>query len=165
MGKLSEKMWSALNEQVKYEMESGYLYLGMASWLNDQAFPGFAHWMRVQAGEEMHHAQKMYKYIEERGNRVELLPIAAPPKTWDSVEDVMKKSLSLEKLVSGLINKLVDIAAAEKDHATSIFLQWFVTEQVEEEETFRTVLDQLKMVKSTCSAMIYLDNHMAKRGE
>ncbi|MCD8139709.1 MAG: ferritin [Planctomycetaceae bacterium] len=165
MGKLSEKMWSALNEQVKYEMESWYLYLGMAAWLNDQAFPGFAHWMRIQAGEEMQHAQKIYKYIEGRDNKVELLPLAAPPKTWTNVEDVIEKSLAHEQVVTGLINKLVDIAAEEKDHATSVFLQWFVTEQVEEEETFRTVLDQIKLVKPTCSAMLYLDKHMAKRGE
>lgn len=163
MAKLSEKMWSALNEQVKYEMESAYLYLGMAAWLNDQKLPGFAHWMRVQYQEEMTHAKKIYKYIEERDNRVELLPIAAPPKTWSSVEDVVQKSLEHEQLVTGLINKLVDLAAAEKDHATSVFLQWFVSEQVEEEDSFRKVLDELSFVKPGCSAMLYLDKHMGKR--
>ncbi len=160
---LSETMWKALNEQVKWELESSYLYLGMAAWLNDQALPGFAHWMREQAKEEVEHGMKIYKYIEERGNRVELLPIAAPQKSWETPHDVIEKSLKHEQFVTSLINKLVDTAIAEKDHATSLFLQWFVKEQVEEEETFRSVLDQLGMVKPGCSAMLFLDRHMAKR--
>ncbi len=136
----------------------------MAAWLNGQKLPGFAHWMRVQAGEETGHAKKIYKYIEEQGNRVELLPIAPPPKEWDSVKDVMEKSLKHEQMVTSLIYKLVDTAAAEKDHATSVFLQWFVSEQVEEEDTFRKVIDELGFVKPTCSAMLFLDRHMGKRG-
>ena len=161
---LSDTMWKALNEQVKWEMESSYLYLGMAAYLNDQKLPGFAHWMRKQAGEEVDHAKKIYKFIEERGNRVELLPIPAPPKSWDGVKHVIEQSLLHEQKVTSLINRLVDIAAAEKDHATSVFLQWFVSEQVEEEDTFRGVLDQLEFVKPGCSAMLFLDRQMAKRG-
>ncbi|MCC8180647.1 MAG: ferritin [Planctomycetes bacterium] len=165
MAILSDKMCKLLNDQVKAEMESAYLYLGMAAWLNDIAYPGFAKWMRVQAKEEMEHAMKFYNFIEERGNRVELQPIAAPAKTWEGVEEVMKQSLEHERLVTTLIYNLVDEANAEKDHATAIFLQWFVSEQVEEEDTFRDILDQLALVKPGCSAMLYLDRHMAKRGE
>lgn len=160
---LSEKMWKALNEQVKWEFESSYLYLGMAAWLNDQALPGFAHWMREQAKEEVEHAMKIYSYIEDRGNRVELLPIAPPPKTWASAQEVIEESLKHEQTITGLINKLVDVAAEEKDHATSVFLHWFVSEQVEEEDAFRTLLDKIKLVKPTCSAMLFLDKHLAKR--
>ena len=161
---LSEKMWKALNEQVKWELQSSYMYLGMAAWLNDQSLPGFAHWMRAQAVEENGHAMKIYKYIEEHGNRVELLDIPAPAKTWTDVNDVMKKSLQHEQFVTGLIYKLVDTAAEEKDHATSVFLQWFVTEQVEEEDAFRTVIDKLGFVKPSCSAMLFLDKQMGGRG-
>lgn len=160
---LSDTMWKALNEQIKWELESSYMYLGMAAWLNDQKLPGFAHWMREQAKEEVGHAMKIYKYIEEHGNRVELLPVAAPAKNWASVQDVMEKSLAHEQKVTGLIYGLVDTAAAEKDHATSTFLQWFVSEQVEEEDAFRTVIDQLSFVKPSCSAMLFLDKQMAKR--
>lgn len=160
---LSDTMWKALNEQVKWEFESSYLYLGMAAWLNDQALPGFAHWMRKQAMEEQEHAMKIYSFIEERGNRVELLPIAPPQKDWKSPQEVIEQSLKHEQFVTGLIYKLVDTAAAERDHATSVFLQWFVSEQVEEEDTFRKVLDEVKMVKPSCSFMISLDRHMGKR--
>ena len=160
---LSETMWKALNEQIKWELESSYLYLGMAAWLNDQALPGFAHWMRKQAKEEMEHAMKIYSFVEERGNRVELLPIAPPPKNWETPHEVIEKSLKHEEFVTGLINKLVDTAASERDHATSVFLQWFVSEQVEEEDTFRKILDEVKMVKPSCSAMLFLDRHMGKR--
>lgn len=162
---LSNKMWNALNEQVKWELESSYMYLGMAAWLNDIALPGFAHWMREQAKEEVEHAMKIYNYIEERGNRVELLPIAAPQKEWTDVHEVVRKSLEHEQFVTGLINKLVDIAAEEKDHATSVFLQWFVSEQVEEEDMFNGVLDKLSFVDPGCSALLFLDKEMGKREE
>ncbi len=160
---LSDKMWKALNEQVKWEIESSYLYLGMAAFLNDRKLPGFAHWMRKQAGEEMGHAKKIYKYIEERGNRVELLPIAAPAKEWSGVVDVIEKSLAHEKKVTGLIHNLVEIGCAEKDHATCIFLQWFVSEQVEEEASFQAVLDKFTFVKEGSHGILFLDNEMAKR--
>ncbi len=162
---LSDKMWKALNEQVKWELESSYMYLGMAAYLNDCSLPGFAQWMREQAKEEVEHAMRIYNYIEERGNRVELLPIAAPAKEWADVHEVFQKSFEHEQFVTGLINNLVDIAVAEKDHATSVFLNWFVTEQVEEEDTFRAVLDKLSFVKPGCSALLFLDKQMGKREE
>ena len=160
---LSEAMWKALNEQIKWEMESAYLYLGIAAWFNDQKLPGFAHWMREQAKEEMGHAMKIYAHIEARGGRVELLPLSAPPKTWESPQDAVEKSLQHEQMITARINKLADQAAEEKDHATSIFLQWFVSEQVEEEDSFRAVLDKLGFIKSSCSAMLFLDKQMASR--
>lgn len=162
---LSEKMLQALTEQIKWELQSSYLYLGMAAWLSDAKFDGVAKWMRVQAKEEVGHAMKFYEYIEERGNRVELQAIPAPEKEWQGVTEVMEKSLEHEKFVTGLIYKLVDLAAEEKDHATSIFLQWFVKEQVEEEATFRDVVDKLGFMKPTCTnAWLSFNKHMAKRG-
>ena len=162
---LSEKMLNALNEQVKWEIQSSYMYLGMAAWLNDKALPGFAHWMRAQAREEMEHAMKIYSFIEERGNRVELLDIPAPAKEWKDVHDVMDKAYLHEQSVTGRINKLVDIAMEERDHATSIFLQWFVSEQVEEEDSFRSIIDKLGFIKPSCSAMLFLDKQMAGRAK
>ncbi len=162
---LSEKMLQALNDQIKWELQSSYLYLGMAAYLNDAKFDGVAKWMRVQAREEVGHAMKLYDYIEERGNRVVLQPIPAPGKEWADVTEVMKKSLEHEQFVTSLIYKLVDLAAEEKDHATSIFLQWFVNEQVEEEATFRDILDKLGFMKPTCAnAWLSFNKHMAKRG-
>lgn len=161
---MSDAMWKALNEQVKWEFDSSYLYLGMAAWLNSQKLPGFAHWMRYQAKEELGHAMKIYSFIEERDRRVELLPVAAPAKIWGGVQDVVEKSLAHERTVTARIDKLVELAAEEKDHAAGIFLQWFVSEQVEEEDSFRKVLDQLSFIKPDSSAMLFLDGQMAKRG-
>ena len=162
---LSEKMWKALNEQVKWELQSSYMYLGMAAWLNDQSLPGFAHWMRAQAVEENEHAMKVYKYIEERGNRVELLDIPAPAKTWADVNDVMNKAYQHEQFVTGLFYKLTDTAMEEKDHATFGFLQWFIKEQVEEEDSFRSVIDKLGFLKSSTSGLLFLDKQMGHRGK
>ncbi len=163
---LSEKMLHALNEQIKWELQSSYLYLGMAAWLSDAKFDGVAKWMRVQAKEEVEHAMKFYSYIEERGNRVVLEAIPAPEKEWTGVCEVMEKSLAHEQFVTSLIHKLVDLAAEEKDHATSVFLQWFVKEQVEEEATFRDLVDKLGFMKPTCAtAWLSFNKHMAKRGE
>ena len=160
---LSDKMWKALNEQVKWELESSYMYLGMATYLNAHALPGFAAWMRKQAEEETEHAMKIYDFIEQRGNRVELLPLAAPAKDWANVHEVFNKSLEHEQFVTGLINKLMDLAIAEKDHASAAFLQWFVTEQVEEEDTFRSVLDRLSFLNPDSPGIIILDKEMGTR--
>ncbi len=163
---LSTKMVNALNDQIKWELQSSYLYLGMAAYLNDAKFDGVAKWMRAQAREEVGHAMKFYDYIEERGNRVVLQPIPAPEKKWKDVTEVMEKSLEHEKFVTDLIYKLVDLAASEKDHATAVFLQWFVKEQVEEEATFRGILDQLGFMKPTCAnGWLSFNKHMGKRAE
>ncbi len=163
---LSEKMLQALTEQIKWELQSSYMYLGMAAYLSDAKFDGVAKWMRAQAREEVEHAMKFYDYIEERGNRVVLQAIPAPAKEWTGVAEVMDKSLEHEQFVTSLIHKLVDLAAEERDHATSLFLQWFVKEQVEEEATFRDVVDKLRFMKPTCAnAWLSFNKHMGKRGE
>lgn len=162
---LSKTMWKALNEQIKHELESGYLYLAMAAWLNEQALPGFAHWMKMQAKEELDHAMKIYDYIEDRGNRVELQPIEASHKKWDSIVDVMEKTLKHEEMVTGLIAKLVTMAQTEKDYASVAFLQWFVNEQVEEEKSVRDIVDRLKLIKPAGSGILFLDSEMGRRGK
>ncbi|PWB86987.1 ferritin [Methanobrevibacter woesei] len=149
---VSENMEKAINEQLNAEMYSGYLYLSMAAYFEDQDYPGFAQWMRVQAQEELDHAMKFYDYLNTRGARVTLTAIEAPQTEWDSIEAVFKHVLEHEQMVTSLINNLVDIAIEEKDHATNQFLQWYVEEQVEEEESAMEVLGKIKRAGGAANA-------------
>jgi ferritin len=160
---LTEKMEKALNEQVNAELYSAYMYLSMVSYFQDINLPGFATWMKAQAQEEMFHAMKIYDYIAERGGRVLLAPIAGPPTEWESPVAVMEAVLEHEQKVTGLINGLVDLAIAEKDHASNIFLQWFVSEQVEEEDSVGDVLNKVKLMGGTGGGMFMLDRDLGQR--
>ena len=160
---LSKKMESALNDQTGAEISSAYLYLAMSAYFQSINLPGFANWMRVQAREEMVHAMKFYDYIYGRGGRVFLKGIEAPQKEWESPLDVFGSTLAHEQKVTSLINGLVDIAIEERDHATNIFLQWFVSEQVEEEENVNEVLQKIKRMGDAPGGMFMLDNEMGQR--
>ena len=161
---INEKVEKALNDQVNAEMYSSYMYLSMSAYFESIDLPGFAQWMKVQSQEEMVHTMKMYDYIIERGGRMKFSTIEAPPAEWDGTEDVFKETLAHEQMVTGLINNLVDIALAEKDHATNIFLQWFVSEQVEEESTVSSVLQHLKMVGDHGHGLFMMDRELGMRG-
>ena len=156
-------MEKALNEQINAEMYSSYLYLSMESYFQSIGLAGFASWMRMQAQEEMFHAMKIYDFVYERGGRVILAAIDQPPAEWKSVLDVFENVLSHEQKVTGLINDLVNLALDERDHATNIFLQWFVTEQVEEEAGVGSVLDKLKLVGDDTSGLFVLEQELGKR--
>jgi ferritin len=132
---MKENVAKGLNSQLNAEMYSSYLYLSMSAYCKTLNLDGFANWLYVQAQEEMVHSMKFYDFINQRGAKVILDKIDAPPVEWDSVEAVFENVYAHEQKVSGLINDLVDLALEERDHATNIFLQWFVTEQVEEEES------------------------------
>jgi ferritin len=119
--------------------------------------------MQLQAKEEVGHALKFFKHIFERGGRVTLTPIAAPPAKWDSAQAAFEATYKHECLVTSLINKLVDLAAAENDHASAVFLQWFVNEQVEEEANASEILHQLKMIGDSKQGLFMLDRHLAQR--
>lgn len=160
---LSQSMNDALNEQVKWELFSSYLYLGMSSWYNQNGLPGFAHWMMMQAEEEMHHAMKFYRYILERGGETKLHAIDSPTQCWESATDVFEYGLAHEIDVTRRINALMDVAYAEKDHACTIFLQWFITEQVEEEDSFNDILSKLRLIGGQGEGLFMLDNEMAGR--
>ena len=160
---INEKVEKALNDQVNAEMYSSYLYLSMSAYCESIDLPGFAQWMKAQAQEEMLHTMKMYDYIVERGGRMVFSAIAAPPAEWKSSLDTFSYALGHEQIVTGLINKLVDIAIAESDHATNIFLQWFVSEQVEEEATFTSVLQHLKMVGDHGHGLFMMDRELGAR--
>lgn len=159
----NSKTLAALNEQINKEFFSAYLYLAMSADLADKGLPGFAHWMHVQAQEEMTHGMKMYNYILTRGGRVELKTIDCPGKTWKTPLDVMQASLTHEKLVTSLLNNIMDIAIKEKDHASSIFMQWFINEQVEEEEGFTNLVNKLKFIGKDGPALLVLDKELQTR--
>jgi ferritin len=160
---LSQAMEKALNDQVNAEMYSAYLYLSMNAYFKSVNLDGFATWMYCQAQEEMIHAMKIYDFVNSRGGRVSLQAIDAPPASWDSPLAVFEATLNHEKKVTALINGLVDIAVEEKDHATNAFLQWFVTEQVEEEESADGVLQQLKLLGDAGGGLFMLDREMGGR--
>jgi ferritin len=160
---ISEKMRQALNGQINAELYSSYLYLSMSTWFHSLGLPGCANWMRVQAQEELVHAMKIYDFINGRRGRVELQAIEAPPAEWDSPLAAFQATFQHEQKVTGLINSLVSMALAEHDHATNIFLQWFVTEQVEEEASASDVAQKLKRVGQEGSGLLMIDRELAAR--
>ena len=160
---LKKKMQKALNAQINAEMYSSYLYLSMESYFQSISLGGFASWMRGQVQEELMHAMKFYDFVNERGGRVTLDTIKKPESNWKSPLAAFEHILHHEQLVTSLINDLVDLAIQEKDHATQIFLQWFVTEQVEEEASVGEVVDKLKLIKDNSSGLFMVDAELGKR--
>lgn len=160
---LSEKMQDALNGQLNAEVFSSYLYLSMAAYFQNNNLGGFATWMRVQAQEELLHVMKFYDFINERGGRVVLKPIDGPPTDWESSLAAFEAAYQHEQKISGLINELVDLALGERDHATNIFLQWFVTEQVEEEDNAKGVVQKLKLMGDAPGGLFMLDQELGQR--
>jgi ferritin len=160
---ISKKMEDALNGQVNAELYSAYLYLSMESYFKSKNMNGFANWMRVQTQEEMSHVMKIYEFIDERGGRIVLKAIEGPPTQWDSPLATFEAIYKHEQKVTGLINDLVDLAIAEKDHATNSFLQWFVNEQVEEESSADQVVQQLKMMQNAPGGIFMFDRELGQR--
>lgn len=160
---LSSKMEQALNSQINAEYFSSYLYLSMAAYFDSINLVGMANWMRVQAQEEMVHVMKFFDYVSERNGRVSLTAIDGPPTEWASPLAAFEAALAHERHVSSLINKLVDLALAESDHASNNFLQWFVAEQVEEEATADGIVQQLRLVKDAPGGIFLLDRELGQR--
>lgn len=159
----ASKVLEALNEQVKHEFYSSYLYLAMSAYCGEQGLNGFANWLRVQAKEEVTHATKLFDYILTRGGHIELLPVEAPPSSWKSPLAVMEDGLKHEQFVTSRFNMLMDLATQEHDHASLVFLQWFVTEQVEEEENFADLISKIKLVQDDGRGLFMLDKDLAAR--
>lgn len=160
---LSDKMQHALNEQLNWELYSSYLYASMSAYFHALNLPGFSSWMRVQALEELTHAGKFFDFLNERGGRVTMKAIEGPPSEWASPQTAFEDALGHEQKVTGRINNLVNLALEEKDHATNIFLQWFVTEQVEEEDSVGGVLQQLKLIGDHPGSLFMVDRELAQR--
>ncbi len=161
---LKPKIQEALNSQLNAELASSYLYLSMAAFFESKNFRGMAKWMQAQSHEEWNHAAKIYNFIVSRNGRVTLETLDAPQLDWGSVREVFDDAYRHECKVTGLIGGLVKLAAAESDFATGIFLQWFVTEQVEEEAQVEFIVERLKMMGETPVALFMLDKELAKRG-
>jgi ferritin len=153
----------AINGQINAELYSAYLYLSMSAYFESNNLPGFAQWMSVQANEEQEHAMKFFKYVLERGGKITLASIDAPPKEWKSPLDAFESVYKHELKVTGLIHKLVDLARSEKDVATENFLMWYVDEQVEEEAHSDAILQKLKLIKDSPNGLYMLDRELAAR--
>jgi ferritin len=160
---LTEKMGEALNKQLNNEIYSAYLYLSMSAHSTFVGLKGFANWFMIQYQEEMVHAMKIYDYINAQGGQVKLMAIAQPPTQFGSPLNMFEKTLQHEKFITKSINDLVDLAIEEKAHATNIFLQWFVTEQVEEEANDNEIIAKLKLVGKEGNGLFMIDKELAAR--
>ena len=160
---ISSKMTDAINGQVNAELYSAYLYQSMSAYSAYIGLKGAANWFDVQAQEEMVHARKLYDYVNSQGAHVVLAAIDEPPSEFKSLVDMLECTLEHEKKVTGLINDLVAVASAENDNATGIFLQWFVSEQVEEEESASDMLSRAKLAGDAGAGLFMIDNELAAR--
>ena len=160
---LSQKMTDALNDQINKEMYSAYLYMSMSVASDEMGLNGFANWFMVQYHEEMYHAMKIYEYVGRQGGKITLKAIAEPPADFSSPLDMFTKTLEHEQFVTRSINDLMDLAIEERDHASRIFLQWYVTEQVEEEENDNDMIAQLKLIGDNPQGLMMLDRELTGR--
>jgi len=160
---ISPRMQDALNTQINLEQASAQLYLAMSAHCDGLSFKGFAHWLRVQAGEETAHAMKLIDFLLDRNGKLALQTIPAPPTEFGGVIQVFEKTLDHEKGITVQISALFELARAEKDYASEITLQWYVTEQVEEEANVGQIVDHLRAVGDQGGGIWYLDSKMGKR--
>ena len=160
---LTKKVEAAMNDQLQKELESAYVYLGMSAYCETESLPGMAAWLRRQFDEEQQHAMRFYNFIIDRGARVELKKLEAPPTSYSSPLDVFKTALDHERKVTAAINDLYDLVAREKDFASQAWLDWFATEQVEEEKTVGQIVDDLKRIGSEGNGLFLLDKDLGTR--
>ncbi len=160
---LSDKLQVALNEQINAEYHSGYLYLAMAAYFEAMNLDGCGNWMRIQAQEEIMHGMKIFDYLSERGGRVKLTAVAAPPLDWKSPLEAFDAALAHEIHMTERINDLADLALEERDHATNNILQWYVTEQVEEEANVDDIVQKLKLLGKDGPGLFMLDRELKTR--
>jgi ferritin len=160
---ISKKMANAMNKRIAEEIYSAYLYLSMANRAAAMGLKGFANWFFVQMQEELSHAQKFYTYCLDQGHEVTFEAIPKPPAEFKTPVELFERSLEHEKMITANINKLMTLAHGENDHATAVMLQWFVTEQVEEEVSATDILQQLKMVGGSGGSLLMIDRQLAKR--
>ena len=160
---IGERLSKAMNDQIKNELESYYIYLSMAAYFHSASLDGMAHWMRCQAHEEMIHAMKLYDHIIDRGGRVELQNLAQLKTKWSSPGEAFQDAYKHEQFITGKINDLTTIARDEKDYSAEPILAWFSSEQVEEEATSGKIADKLEMVGDAKQAILMLDQELGAR--
>jgi len=161
---ISKTMQDAINDQINKELFSSYLYLSMAAYFENKNLPGFAHWMRVQEGEEREHAMKFYDHLLERGGQVILKTIDAPKTDWNTSLELFQEVAEHEAKVTASINALYELALKEKDYPAQVLLQWYITEQVEEEKNAAEIVAQLELIEARGTAVLMLDHQLGKRG-
>ncbi|NLL37257.1 MAG: ferritin [Fretibacterium sp.] len=159
---ISKKMVAAINDQIKAEFDSAFIYLGMSAYFEDSDLPGMAHWMRKQYEEEVEHAEKFMDHLYERGATVKIQEVAKPKEKYDGPLDVFKETLKHEQHVTALIHKLMDLAVEEKDYATQSMLQWFIDEQVEEEASVTAIIKSLELLGGS-GGIYMLDRELGRR--
>jgi ferritin len=162
---MDKKLQEAFCEQLKNELYSAYLYLAMSAYFESKNLPGFGHWMKVQTKEELGHGMKFFSFLVDRNARVALQAIPQPERDYASPLEVFEETLGHEKKVTGLINQLYELSIEVNDNASSVFLQWFITEQIDEEKNATAIVETIKMIKPDSAALIMLDRELAKREE
>lgn len=160
---ISKKMEKALNDQINYELYSAYIYLAMSAHCDSKGLKGFANWFHVQYQEEMTHVMKFYNFVLDQSAEIELEAVKKPKKDYDTLLSIFEESLAHERSVTKRIYSLVDLALEERDHGTNAFLQWFVTEQVEEEASVNQIIDKLKLVQGNGNGIFLLDAELGTR--
>lgn len=160
---LSQSLQDALNNQIREELESSYIYLSMSAYFESINLSGFAHWMMLQSQEEVKHAMKLFEFINDRGGRVHLHAISAPPVDFESPLAVFEQAYKHECKISSLVHQLYDLAVKENDYPTQVMLNWFVAEQVEEEKSASEIVELLKLSGGQGTALIVLDRQLAQR--
>lgn len=160
---LSDNMQSALNTQINEELQSAYIYLAISAEADRLGLPGFANWFKLQYTEELAHADRFFHYILERNGEVDLQALTKPKIGPETPLSMFEKSLTHEQHITHCIFKLKDLAREESDHATDVFLEWFVNEQVEEEASAQEVIDKLKLVDGSPNGLFMIDRELATR--
>jgi len=160
---MDTKVYELMNEQIKHEFYSAYMYLSMSAYCEAENLPGFAAWLKVQAAEEQEHALKFYEHLLDRGQKVSLKAVEQPPVKFASVKDVFEQVYAHEQKVTALINNIYTAALEAKDAASQIFLQWFITEQIEEEKNSSSILDIVTKIGSSIGGLYQLDHQLGKR--
>ena len=161
---INKKVQDAINDQIKHELYSAYYYLSMSAYCGGKNLPGFANWMHLQYQEETQHALRLFRFLLDRGGKVELQAIEAPPKDFKSPLSAFESVLSHEQKVTSLIHKLYELALKEGDYPTQVEMQWFITEQVEEEKTAGDVVEQIKLAGDNNTALLMIDRELGARG-
>jgi len=160
---ISAKMTALINEQIKNELESAYLYYAMAAWFAQEGWEGMANWMKVQTREEMLHADKFFDYLNERGNQVELQPLGLKKTRWNSPLEAFRDALEHEYFITSRINALMSLAVAENDYGSKILLDWFVNEQIEEESSAARIVQLLERVGDSGHGLMMIDRELGTR--
>lgn len=160
---ISKKLEKAINEQINHELFSEYLYISMQAWFAGENLNGMAAWMQAQSSEERYHAMKFFQYLLDRGGKVELLALDKPPVDFKNPLNAFKEAYKHEQFITDKINKLMDLACKENDHASKSFLQWYVDEQVEEEATAEGIVRQLEMISDNSAGIFMMNAELGKR--